>query len=1736
MEYQRISKRIPPLELMNRMKEIIDSNKESFDHCSIHTANLTSLLPMKNPMSEKNVSWSTQSQKATLVKLSTALLRNNVPVLVVGDNFAMEVYEEIKSSVVKQVNATRVYSYELHPLSTASTIVTDLSSRLAKRGKSTLVPGESREILVAVSDLSVATNQSGDTGDMVAHLVKDLNEPKRLYVDNNGFLVKDLNLLCKLSNKVKTFNERRVLRKFVSLYAEDNFEENVERDMAKLIEKNGEEYTDVVKKIGKASIDLIEQFKPNSFSGEILAPSEIILKILDFLLTREFEESHHLMTEFCLKVHQSLISPLLVCSQQDEMESWVRRTLKQSGIDFQLNYGIELTQDNFPADIKPTVQQFQQCREVIHFLRTEEKLLSLYGKYGYGKTIVLSVAAEYTGYQVGEVRSLQELRAGLLKDSDKAVIMVRDTYIEKDSLAEWLEALMTVDLSHKVVFLMSPRTESLVPWQKWILSRTVVVGIQFWSQDSVAEVATGTQFSADVKTTLSKIHLLVVEYCQNNQLSHQKVSITSCHFFELLSRIEESVEQKINSNKLRVEDLRSIVKSMKVVHEKITTYERDLKQTNQLLSHSKEDIRAIKKSQKLLHEELENLKKEVELEDKVHDNFKEEIEKLKSKHEEIKEKSFDNHEEALANLAKLTPEEKVAFAKPLVVHEDIEKVCTILMILLKMDVFGWKPLKDKFLSDDWVGKLQSVNPDSCKHKQVFIISKKLKEIKTVKAEMRTMSAIGSLIWDFIEGVLKAFTTEFERSKLMAEIQKVQTNLDNSVVKLTSLKEEEMKIKKSIEKQNKLFDDTMKSCTTKENESRKLQEILEHEQNFVKTSSFFLTNCEKQIEEFQIDEAAALQEAIIQETVGTYLGPFHNAQRKELLDSVKSVVEGLCPGGIKHHDFLNNFDLMQIDADLTDNMSNLTSKRILFCMDPNDLVALSLEREGESSKKSIKLYDEADIETIREYLKDEDCSCVLIEDAYFENKKIMNSLLDDNLTEICLAAEQNDKFIFIITKVEEFCLPHKAYSQLYFINLNLSYSEVIRLMMSQFNKHIQKEEDERLTELLNIQEELEEEITDLEEVVVKSVLKRTGTLEDETELLSNLTELEMKTNKMSETKTEIKSILYAINFEKSFLTKCASPIIVSLYLLSKMGLCTKPSFHNFCEATKTLYDDIDNKDDLMFKIYTMFSFQIKEELRTLMAALMSLVYQVMQNEIAEECIENFLKLSKDLSSEEQEAAGESFEDKPEWLPARSWVLLQRYELSTVFLLNGEFWKKWTAQSRDEMEGEDHYNVLMICLILDHQRFNSHLVRYVEKVLGWKYLRSETIIVAEVHSYSSPNDPIVFLLGSSVEEPSSDLTKLADLQGIASSKVKYLALSETNICLAMDLLETAFIRGQWLIFQNVDLVPYFLPILDKKIQEKDADDVHEDFRVWMTWTDSQLPTFSLLQRAVILSCEQSRDIRYHNSNFLYNIPLKIVRQQQFFQSVLFFTFCYLQKVFACRQKFSGLAWANSPEMPNYLMQSAYQFFSQYFNITQDSVRKIQFKQLLSWTKEFLYFNHMTNPVDREVISMYLDEYIGQFLFEQHNPFKSSFVTRDALEEVITGKIEELKNLPGITADMIMLSPASNGLYQMKTSAKTSAHITNYFEDQPRLKLVAITAQLDRLVRSLEQCGDYEEFPGRSLVRWEVVRFEIDHVRSVARDILQQVESLYQCLLEGRWPSASTLEIINQMLRGQTPQQWR
>ena len=118
-----------------------------------------------------------------------------------------------------------------------------------------------------------------------------------------------------------------------------------------------------------------------------------------------------------------------------------------------------------------------------------------------------------------------------------------------------------------------------------------------------------------------------------------------------------------------------------------------------------------------------------------------------------------------------------------------------------------------------------------------------------------------------------------------------------------------------------------------------------------------------------------------------------------------------------------------------------------------------------------------------------------------------------------------------------------------------------------------------------------------------------------------------------------------------------------------------------------------------------------------------------------------------------------------------------------------------------------------------------------------------------------------------DPTFHLKKLADVQGIASTKVKYFALGAGNGGVACSLLDTAFVRGQWLIFQNLQLVPNIIVALQRRIDE--AKDIHEDFRLWFTWEHTSLPQLQLLQRSIVIHCQPIRAIRYHTNTFVYSI---------------------------------------------------------------------------------------------------------------------------------------------------------------------------------------------------------------------------------------------------------------------------
>ena len=55
-----------------------------------------------------------------------------------------------------------------------------------------------------------------------------------------------------------------------------------------------------------------------------------------------------------------------------------------------------------------------------------------------------------------------------------------------------------------------------------------------------------------------------------------------------------------------------------------------------------------------------------------------------------------------------------------------------------------------------------------------------------------------------------------------------------------------------------------------------------------------------------------------------------------------------------------------------------------------------------------------------------------------------------------------------------------------------------------------------------------------------------------------------------------------------------------------------------------------------------------------------------------------------------------------------------------------------------------------------------------------------------------------------------------------------------------------------------------------------------------------------------------------------------------------------------------------------------------------------------QECLFNNHILNEVDRGVISMYLEEYFGNFLFGVNNPYRCQTVNREEIEKAILEKV--------------------------------------------------------------------------------------------------------------------------------------
>ena len=157
---------------------------------------------------------------------------------------------------------------------------------------------------------------------------------------------------------------------------------------------------------------------------------------------------------------------------------------------------------------------------------------------------------------------------------------------------------------------------------------------------------------------------------------------------------------------------------------------------------------------------------------------------------------------------------------------------------------------------------------------------------------------------------------------------------------------------------------------------------------------------------------------------------------------------------------------------------------------------------------------------------------------------------------------------------------------------------------------------------------------------------------------------------------------------------------------------------------------------------------------------------------------------------------------------------------------EIWRLWvTLEAPERIDFPFEYSntltpfqqlCLLRCMRVDRV-FNS-VSDFIIKNMGEQFVMPPVVNFANIFDQSSPSSPVVFILSPGAD-PQSDLQKLAENLGFGINRLKFLSLGQGQGPIALQLLETAVSRGQWLMLQNCHLLVNWLQILEKVLEKID-----------------------------------------------------------------------------------------------------------------------------------------------------------------------------------------------------------------------------------------------------------------------------------------------------------------------------
>ncbi|XP_026741363.1 dynein heavy chain 10, axonemal [Trichoplusia ni] len=979
---------------------------------------------------------------------------------------------------------------------------------------------------------------------------------------------------------------------------------------------------------------------------------------------------------------------------------------------------------------------------------------------------------------------------------------------------------------------------------------------------------------------------------------------------------------------------------------------------------------------------------------------------------------------ALADLDKNDITEIRSFATP---PEAVQTVCECVVIIRGIRDVSWKGAKGMMADPNFLRNLQEMNCDLITQQQVKAVKAHMKKSKKLDT-MQQISKAGYGLLKFVIAVLAYCAVYKEVKPKKDKVEALEKEYTEACNYLASLNREIDRLQRTLDGLNHKYETAMLRRQELQEETDIMMRRLVAADKLMSGLSSEQKRWTEDLAALYVEQSRLIGNCLLSASFLSYAGPFSFSFRQTMIyeDWLGDVLERGIPLTMPFTIEKNLTNEVEISGwnseglppdELSVQNGILTTRasRFPLCIDPQTQALSWIKRK--ETKNNLKVLSFNDPQFLRQLeMAIKYGMPVLFQDVNEYIDPVVDNVLEKNIklesgrTFVMLGSTEVDydpNFrMYLTTKLSNPQFNPAAYSKAVVINYTVTVQGLEDQLLSVVVRSERSDLEEQRENLIIETSANKSLLSGLEDSLLRELATSTGNMLDNVELVDTLENTKSKAAEVMEKLELAATTTRDIEHLRDGYRPVAKRGSILFFVLSDMA-----GVNSMYQYSLSSYLDVfsfslrkampnvilakrlRNIIDMLTKnVYDYGCTGIFERHKLLFSFQMNIKLEQSDDHVNQQQLDFFIKGNVSLEKSPRACPAS-------WIPSQGWQDVMKLSLDFPNSFSAlpdhisrklKAWQEWfdsdTPESADIPDGYrdrlEPFELLMLLRCFRVDRIYRALTDYITVTMGEEYITPPVISFDMIFEQTTPFTPVVFIL-SPGSDPTADLMKLADRCGFGGGKFKYLSLGQGQEGTALALLEGAISHGQWLILQNCHLLVSFLRELEKQLELMTKP--HPEYRLWLT-TDPT-PTFpiGILQRSLKVVTEPPNGLKLNLRNTYFKMrghALEECRHPQF--KKLVYVLAFFHAVVQERRKYDKIGWNISYDFSESDFVVCMQILQCYLDRCYVVNGPIPWATLKYLFGEVMYGGRVIDDFDRRTVSTYMEEYLGDFLFDKFQPF--------------------------------------------------------------------------------------------------------------------------------------------------------